>query len=80
VIKVSDLLTEDEVLEENRAAITSPETFLVPDVSTDIRGEVPLGVVYFIFRQVVSGDTLRSGSEAADVSKRALRLRNSSSP
>lgn len=77
---MSDLLAEDEVLKENRAAIASPKTFLVPDVAANIRGEVPLRVVYFIFRQVVSGDTLGSGSEAADVSKRALRLRNSRSP
>lgn len=62
MIKVSDLLAEDEILKEYGATIACPQTFLVPDVAANVRGQEPLRVVNFIFGQMITRDSLRSSS------------------
>lgn len=74
MIKVCNLLTEDEVLEEGRAALTSRQNFLVLNGAADVRCEEALGVVDLELRQVLTAKALGLSGNVPDVGVGTLRL------
>lgn len=53
MVKSLDLLTEDEVLEQSRTTLSNAQTVLVGDGTTDISGEVGVGVVEVVVGEEV---------------------------
>lgn len=72
MVKVGDLLAENEVLQQRRASLTSRQDFLVLDGAADVRGQEALGVIDLKLGEVVSRNTLSSGGEVAHVGKGTL--------
>lgn len=74
VIKVCNLLAEDEVLEQRRAALPSRQDFLVLNWAANVRRQKPLGVVHFEFGQMLASEALGLPCDVADVGVGTLRL------